>query len=261
MVPIQWENRLVILYEYPFNERLRTYLRLEQLFCRLVELIDRETPTDHHFAIATMFEIVDVASRSDLKADVMRELERQKSTFEQWQNNPDIDHQRLMHMISQIEQRYQALHAQSGKTGQGLTDNELLSAVRSRLDIPGGLNCFDVPSYHFWLSLPHKHRQYDLGRWCQSLKPLADSVFLLLGVLRDTGTPQTVVAKRGSFQQSLPANRSYQLLRLRIDSSLGLVPEISGNRLMVSLRLHQIREGGLMQAYKEDATLELSLCL
>lgn len=29
----------MILYEYPFNERLRTYLRLEQLFRRLGELI------------------------------------------------------------------------------------------------------------------------------------------------------------------------------------------------------------------------------
>ena len=31
----------MILYEYPFNERIRTYLRLEQLFLRLGELIAR----------------------------------------------------------------------------------------------------------------------------------------------------------------------------------------------------------------------------
>ena len=31
----------MILYEYPFNERLRTYLRLEQLYRRLSELLDR----------------------------------------------------------------------------------------------------------------------------------------------------------------------------------------------------------------------------
>ena len=29
----------VILYEYPFNERIRTYLRLEHLFRRLGELV------------------------------------------------------------------------------------------------------------------------------------------------------------------------------------------------------------------------------
>lgn len=68
----------MILYEYPFNERVRTYLRLEQLFRRLLELMGRESALDHHFALATMFEIVEIASRTDLKSDVMRDLERQK---------------------------------------------------------------------------------------------------------------------------------------------------------------------------------------
>ena len=45
----------MILYEYPFNERLRTYLRLEQLFRRLFELVSRESSIDHHFALVTMF--------------------------------------------------------------------------------------------------------------------------------------------------------------------------------------------------------------
>lgn len=34
----------VILYEYPFNERIRTYLRLEHLFLRLAELMARLEP-------------------------------------------------------------------------------------------------------------------------------------------------------------------------------------------------------------------------
>ena len=45
------------------------------------------------------------------------------------------------------------------------------------------------------------------------------------------------MATGGQFQQTLPQGRTFQLLRLRIDPALGLVPEISGNRLMVSVRL------------------------
>ena len=33
----------MILYEYPFNERIRTYLRLEHLFRRLGELVPSES--------------------------------------------------------------------------------------------------------------------------------------------------------------------------------------------------------------------------
>lgn len=251
----------MILYEYPFNERLRTYLRLEQLFQRFLGLVERQDPMDHHFALVTMFEIIEVAARSDLKTEVLRELERQKNILEHWRNNPSIMQERLSKTLAQFEQRSQTLHLQTGKTGQELQEHELLSAIRSRLDIPGGINCFDIPAYHYWQHLPPEHRQDDLSRWGQSLKPLADALFLLLGVLRDTGAPQAVVARKGHFQQSLPANKSYQLLRLYIDPRLGLVPEISGNRLMVSVRLYRFGPEGNTVATDTDANLELALCI
>src|SRR6201996_8343919 len=71
------ENALV-LYEYPFNEGIRTMLRLEHLFDRMAGLVARDTPVDHHYALATMFEIMDVAARADLKSDVLKELERHR---------------------------------------------------------------------------------------------------------------------------------------------------------------------------------------
>ena len=66
-------------YEYPFNESIRTMLRLEHLFDRLGQLMPRDAPLDHHFALATIFEIMDVASRADLKSDLLKELERHKA--------------------------------------------------------------------------------------------------------------------------------------------------------------------------------------
>ena len=62
----------MILYEYPFNERIRTYLRLEHLFGRLGQLLARDAPLDHHFALITIFEVMDVTSRADLKSEVLR---------------------------------------------------------------------------------------------------------------------------------------------------------------------------------------------
>ena len=50
----------LVLYEYPFNEGIRTMLRLEQLFGRLDLLVARDDPVDHHFALATLFEVMDV---------------------------------------------------------------------------------------------------------------------------------------------------------------------------------------------------------
>ena len=85
----------VILYEYPFNERIRTYLRLEQLFKRLAALVPRDHPLDHHYAIQTLFEIMDVASRADMKSDVLKDLDRQKQALAGFRGNPAISESAL----------------------------------------------------------------------------------------------------------------------------------------------------------------------
>lgn len=64
----------MIQYEYPFNERIRTYLRLEHLFGHYAELSVRDTPVDHHYALYSLFEILEITSRSDLKKEIMLDL-------------------------------------------------------------------------------------------------------------------------------------------------------------------------------------------
>ena len=80
----------MILYEYPFNEKIRTYLRLEQLFSRLFKLMGRADEMDHHFALTTLFEILNVGARADLKTDVLKDLERQKQVLNAFRDNPAI---------------------------------------------------------------------------------------------------------------------------------------------------------------------------
>jgi cell division protein ZapD len=249
----------VILYEYPFNERIRTYLRLEHLFRRLGELIPRTHALDHHYALATIFEVMDVAARADLKSDVLKDLERQKSVLNGYRGNPAISERALDEVVGQIEACFGAVNGTPGKAGQPLTENEWLMSIRSRAGIPGGTCEFDLPAYYAWQHLPAAQRQADLERWAGTLAPLAESIHVLLKLLRDSGTPQKVIATGGQLQQTLPQGRSFQLLRLRIDPALGLVPEISGNRLIVSVRLMR-QEGDRLLASSENTPFELTLC-
>jgi len=249
----------VILYEYPFNERIRTYLRLEHLFRRLGELIPRDHPLDHHYALATIFEVMDVAARADLKTDVLKDLERQKQVLNGYRGNPAISEQVLDDVIGQLESCFGAVNGTPGKAGQPLTENEWLMSIRSRAGIPGGTCEFDLPGYYAWQHLPAGERRADLERWANTLAPLAESIHLLLRLLRDSGLPQKVIAAGGQLQQTLPQGKTFQLLRLRIDPTLGLVPEISGNRLIVSVRLMR-QESDRMQPSTDSAPFELTLC-
>lgn len=249
----------MILYEYPFNERIRTYLRLEHLFRRLGELIPRDHPLDHHYALATIFEVMDVAARADLKSDVLKDLERQKQVLIGYRGNPGVSERVLDQIIGQLEGCFSNVNGTPGKAGQSLTENEWLMSIRSRAGIPGGTCEFDLPAYYAWQHHPAEQRRADLERWANTLAPLAESIHLLLRLLRDSGTPQKVIANGGQLQQNLPQGRTFQLLRLRIAPELGLVPEISGNRLIVSVRLMR-QDNDKMVASSDNTPFELTLC-
>ena len=249
----------MILYEYPFNERIRTYLRLEHLFRRLGELIPRSHPLDHHYALTTIFEVMDVAARADLKSDVLKDLERQKSMLNAYRGNPGVSEAVLDQVVGQLESCFGTVNSTPGKAGQPLTENEWLMSIRSRAGIPGGTCEFDLPSYYAWQHQPAEQRRDDLERWASTLAPLAESIHVLLKLLRDSGTPQKVMATGGQLQQTLPQGRTFQLLRLRIDPALNVVPEISGNRLIVSVRLMR-QDNDRLYPSTDNTAFELTLC-
>ncbi len=250
----------MVRYEYPFNESIRTMLRVEHLFDRLAQLMPREAPVDHHFALVTLFEIMDVAARADLKSDVLKELERYRAQLNGYRGNPSISEQTLDAVISRLDHAYEGLNQSSGKAGQALTSNEWLMSIRSRVSIPGGTCEFDLPAYYAWQQHDGARRRADLLNWTGSMMPLAEALSLLLGMVRDAGAPHKVVGSGGVFQQSLPGGRSYHLLRLRVDGSTGVVPEITVHRLMVSVRWMRQDAEGRLRPSGEDVPFELTLC-
>lgn len=250
----------LVRYEYPLNEGIRTMLRLEHLFDRLGQLIARDATLDHHFALATLFEIVDVASRADLKSDLLKDLERHKLAYQGFRGNPGVSEAALDSVLARIDHAFTALNTLPGKAGSALLGNEFLMSIRSRISIPGGTCEFDLPAYYAWQQQEPTQRRHDLVQWIGTVMPLAEALNVLLGLLRDSGTPQRVVAKAGQFQQSLPPGKPFHLLRLRLDKALGLVPEISGHRLIVSIRLMRPDADGRLRPVQDDQAIELALC-
>lgn len=227
---------------------------------RLHQLVTRVDALDHHFALATLFEIMDVAARTDLKSDLLKDLDRQKHTLDSYRGNPAISESMLDKVVGEIEHCFETLSDQHGKAGQSLTDNDWLMSIRSRIGIPGGTCEFDLPSYFAWQHKTGVERQASLMRWSKTLLPTAQSVHLLLQLLRDAGAPRKVIANAGLFQQNLPQGRSFLLFRLALEVSQELIPEIIGHRLMVSVRMMRLGEDNRLHPVSEDAAFELALC-
>jgi len=251
----------LVLYEYPFNESIRTMLRLEHLFQRLALLVGRDEPVDHHFALATIFEVMDVASRADLKSDLLKELDRHRTQLSVFRGHPGISEAALDEVTGRIDGVFAGLNQLQGKAGHVLASNDWLMSIRSRISIPGGTCEFDLPAYYAWQQHPAQKRRADLHGWMVTLTPLAQALTVLLGLVRDGGAVQRMLAPGGNYQQSLANGKAYHLLRVWIDRETGLVPEITGHRLMVTVRFMKPDGEGRLRSAGSDTAFELALCV
>jgi cell division protein ZapD len=251
----------LITYEYPLNERIRTLLRLEDLFERSRHFIARSDPHDHHVALLTLFEILEVASRADLKSDLLQELERQKQVLASFRNNPDIAQEALASVLRDIEQASAALFSMTGKIGQYLRENDWLMSIKQRTAIPGGACEFDLPSYHFWLHRPAEERTGQLAAWTGPLYPLRDGSAIILRILRESGRAQQHSANQGMFQQML-GGKTAQMLRVRLDPALACVPEISANKYVLNIRFiaQNGEEPRSQRTAESNIPFELTFC-
>ncbi len=249
----------MIVYEYPFNERIRTLLRLEDLYEKFSFFLHQESPQQHHVALSTIFEMLEVAGRADLKSDLLQELERQKQTLLSFKSNPNVEPQRLDAILTELDRISSALIASQGKTGQHIRDNEWLMSIRGRTIIPGGACEFDLPSYYAWQHHTAQQRFTDISNWFAPLAPLFDAIGMVLRLLRESGRPAKMIAQAGSYQQMLQG-KVYQMLRLAIDETLGAIPEISANKYMLWVRFTS--QGGDLKpkAHESDVPFELTLC-
>lgn len=250
----------MIRYEHPLNERIRTLMRLEDLFARAHHFTAQDAPAEHHAALMSMFEITDVASRADLKTDLLQELERQKQVLVPLRANPQIDPRALDALLFEMDAANGALFANAGKVGQHLRDNEWLMAIKQRSAIPGGVSEFDLPAYHYWLNQAPEQRRADLRAWLEPFEPIASGLAIVLRLLRENARVGRHVAARGVFQLMLTTSKVAQLLRLQLARDLACVPEISANKYALNIRFIGVSGMDRGSVYPGDVEFELTFC-
>jgi cell division protein ZapD len=249
----------VISYEFPLNERIRTLLRLEDLYERITHFIDRGTGDDHHAALGVLFEILEVAGRADLKADLLQEMERQKRLLSSLRNNPEISEDALDAVLEEIERANDELLAMSGKVGQHLRENEWLMGIKQRACIPGGTCEFDLPSYHYWLQQDVTLRRNYLKAWLGPLLPIRQGLAMVLKLLRESGKTHHYTAQHGNFQQ-MQGGRMAQMLRIGLDDKLPCIPEISANKYALNIRFIAANYAARSTLFDQDVPFDLIFC-
>jgi cell division protein ZapD len=249
----------VISYEFPLNEKVRTWLRLEDLLTRMTCFMSGELGTEHHAALITLFELHEVASRPELKSELLQELERQKRSLACLHNNPAISETALNSILDEIEQVATDLLAINGKVGALLRENEWLMGIKQRASMPGGTCQFDIPSYHYWQNQPVHLRRSNLQGWLAPVIPISAAIAILLRLLRENGRKISFVAQQGTFQQ-MQGGRAAQLLRVTLHKDLACIPELSANKYAINVRFIMANYGAKSTLFEHDVPFDMTFC-
>ncbi len=221
-----------VLFEYPLNEKIRTWLRLEAL---LHQLHENHAWTDMGSALAffrAVADLLDVLERGDIRTELLKELERQQQKLLQWSDVPGVDHDRIVSLRHSLKTLAAALMS-APRMGQFLREDRLIGMVRQRLSIPGGCCSFDVPTLHRWLHQPQTQKDQMVSSWMHSLSPLKDALEQVLELIRHSGAFRPQISLNGFFQDNAV---DADLIRLHLDIALQLYPQISGHKSRYAIR-------------------------
>jgi cell division protein ZapD len=251
-------------YEFPLVERIRVFMRLERLFKRFFSASQETGDHAHHSALLTLFEILEMNARNDIKSDILQELDRQRQFFQQLSTRSDlvdiVEPSVLQDAIQEIESAYTGLLQTDGKLGHQLRNNAFLKALKSRATLPGSMFEFDLPVYHWWQRhLTPQERSFDLERWGGQLAVVAQALTALLGHIRKSVSTSDCEAASGQFSTPL-SGKQYQILTLQYDPAQGVYPEVSANKFHLSLRFLELSSSGESVQTECSVSFKMGLC-
>jgi cell division protein ZapD len=245
-------------FEFPANEKTRNFLRLETLYSRLEYYLSQTNVYTHHSAILTMFEILEAASRTDIKTDILQEIERQKIFLAKYQDHPNVSVDVLQEEIDTLQSLGSNLLAQHGKFGQSLRENEWLMSLKQRSAIPAGMCPFDLPGYYVWQHMSSEARCADLLRWTEPMMPTWYAIRHLLRLLRESAWDEEYTASKGCMQYLLQGQYVHLVT---VEYDLPKVwPELSANKHLISTRFMHMTEDGKHRQLSEDIPFKMALC-
>ena len=248
------------IYELPLNERLRTFMRIEFLHSRLKYFssnLDDNWQT--RTVIHTLLEIYSILSRTDVRREVLADLDRYIMQMQRFQSAPDADN----NMVNDVLEDLDSIKDQVVDIGTDyllkLREDEFIASLLHRHTLPGGKAEFDMPKYKFFLESDKKNVALQINSWIDVMRPICEGIDKLMWIIRESNEPIATVAVGGQYNHQIERRTQISLVRI-ITNDTNVYPEISGGRHLIAVRFfNQNRDGEYVQ-FEDNVEFKISLC-
>lgn len=251
-----------ITYEFPLSERIRVFIRLEQLFQQFIHFSAGKTVVDKRAAISVLLDIMSIFRRNDLKSEILKEIDRQAAALNKIANSEGVDKEKLQSILDQLAQISKKLYDVTGKIGIHTMESDLFQSIAQRSSIPGGTCSFDLPEYHYWLEQEESIRVKDLQQWSSPFIDIHIAIDFILNFIRNSRSASREVAVAGFFQVSLDRGQPFQMIKVSVDKSIPCFAEISGGKHRCTIRFMESSDDNKRPAQStKDIPFSLTCCL
>lgn len=224
-----------VVYEHPLEEKMRVYLRIEALLKQLEAGCICIDSIRYPIFFGGLFNLLDLLERTDLRAELIKDLERRESRLQAYINHPDVDQERLKNVHNEVQRTLQAL-CEGHKFGYLLKENRFLANLRQRMGIMGGQCHHELPEFQRWLQQPEAARNMQALQWFEQLAVLNSALSMELRMVREQARFESLIAEGGIWHSH---DEKLSLLRLRLDPQIAAYPLISGHRQRFTIRFMQ----------------------
>ena len=250
----------LVTYELPINEKARNVLRME-CFCSQIDAYIAGEKLENGATVSLLIELSDFINRSDLRKDLITELERAANAFSIFSGNPQVDPNNLEKVIATIKDSLATLKSREYNPGNCIKSDELIHQVRQKSSSQKGVNKFDLPRFYFWSNLSQDEKISQIEKWMSDILPLKNANALMLEIIRGSSVTSFETASEGFFQRSLDKEKVSYLLRFSLPMSLPVFPEVSGGKHRFTVRFfHHYDTSSKPKQTSEAIQFQLQIC-
>ncbi|XQW84414.1 cell division protein ZapD [Thalassotalea piscium] len=245
-----------VLYEHPLNERIRSYLKLEQMFGQAHASLTVDGTVSYHVFFNAMFSIIDTLERNDIRGDLIKDLEKLEQNLVIWSKSPEINNGALQDNLKQVVELICQLRVNTPHWYQVKNDPFLMS-LKQRYAIQGGSCSFDLPQLQFWLNQPQDTIKEDITKWLALFSQIEHALSLILKFIRQRVLFEPISSDSGFYQDS---GEGILLLRVKVAQDAPYYPTVSGNKFRYSIRFMLPCNQMGKRYYSQATNFELARC-
>jgi len=222
----------MITFEYPLNEKSRSYLRFELLFKQIKKSMSFAHSSDSIAFFKAFFELLELSERCDIRHDLSKDLEQLIEMMSEWLTREDANVEAVTAIISELEMLNNDLHLMK-KQMNFFKNNRFLTSLKQRFNIPSGCCNFDLPQFHFWNSMALEVRQKDAQKWFNYFACLEKSLTLFLKIKRSQGVSSDAFAANCFYQGQV---EHCSFIMIKVAKEHAVYPIVSGHKNRFSIR-------------------------